>query len=121
VTDDDALSFARTAIGSIWALELLLLLQRTPDAPWQEADLVAPLRATLRVVVESVATLRAIGLVAPDEAGRYHYQPASATLADLVARLADLHRRKPVAVINAILSSRNDKIRTFADAFRFRN
>ena len=52
---------------------------------------------------------------------RYRYLPASVALSDAVDTLAELYGRKPMAVTNAILSSRNDKIRTFADAFRFRN
>lgn len=121
VNDDEVLNFVRTGIGSIWALEVLLLLHRTEDRAWQEAELVAPLRANARVVAESLAALCAKGLAAVDDAGLYRYLPASAALREVVDGLADLYGRKPMAVTNAILSSRNDKIRTFADAFRFRN
>lgn len=121
MNDDDVLDFVRKAIGSVWALELLLLLHRSPDQAWQDADLITPLRATARVVAESLATLRGNELVTVDEDGRYRYRPASATLAQAVDALAELYGRKPMAVTNAVLSGRNDKIRTFADAFRFRS
>lgn len=121
MTEDDVLNFTRNAIGSVWALELLLLLHRNQDTAWQDADLIAPLRANARVVAESLASLAAKGLVTADETGRYRYSTASATLADAVDSLAELYGRKPMTVTNAILSSRNDKIRTFADAFRFRS
>jgi hypothetical protein len=120
VTEDEVLDFARTALVSIWALELLLVLHRSPDEAWQDADLIVPLRANARVVAESLAALCGKGLATADEAGRYHYCPASATLGQAVDALAELYARKPMAVTNAILSGRNDKIRTFADAFRFR-
>ena len=55
-----------------------------------------------------------------DEAGRYRYGPASPTWARRSKLWPQSYARKPMAVIKAILSSRNDKIRTFADAFRFR-
>jgi hypothetical protein len=121
VNDDDVLSFVRNAISSVWALELLLLLHRGKDQAWQEADLIAPLRANARVVAESIASLRARGLATVDDEGRYRYGAASTTLGEAVDALAALYSRKPMAVTTAILSSRNDKIRTFADAFRFRN
>ena len=120
MTDDDVLDFVRNAIGSVWALEVLLLLHRSPDQAWEDADLIAPLRANTRVVAESLSALCGKGLVTMDEAGRYRYRPASPTLGDMVDALAELYARKPMAVTNAVLSSRNDKIRTFADAFRFK-
>jgi hypothetical protein len=120
VTEDDILDFVRNAIGSVWALELLLLLHRSPNQARDDADLIASLRATTRVVAEGLATLCSKGVVVVDEAGRYRYRPASPTLGEAVDALAALYARKPMAVTNAILSSRNDKIRTFADAFRFR-
>lgn len=121
MNEDDVLDFVRTAIGSIWALELLLLLHRTQERAWHESELIAPLRANARVVAESLATLCAKSLAAIDEAGRCRYMPASDALRQVVDTLAELYTRKPMAVTNAILSGRNDKIRTFADAFRFRN
>ena len=120
MNEDDVLEFARTALASVWALELLLLLHRSPEGAWQEEELVAPLRANARVVAECLAALSGKGLVATDDIGRYRYRPASATLIEAVDALAELYARKPLAVTNAILSGRNDKIRTFADAFRFR-
>lgn len=115
------LAFVRTAIGSVWALELLLLLRKTADQAWADRALIGSLRANARVVNESLAGLTAKGLVTLDDNGRYRYRPASATLAAAVESLAELYGRKPMTVTNAILSSRNDKIHIFADAFRFRN
>ncbi|HUB50192.1 MAG TPA: hypothetical protein VMB73_34915 [Acetobacteraceae bacterium] len=120
MTEDEVLDFARTALASIWALELLLLLHRSSDAAWQNADLVVPLRANARVIAENLAMLHNRGLVTLDETGRYRYSPATATLSEAVDALAGLYSRKPMAVTNAILSGHNVKIRSFADAFRFR-
>jgi hypothetical protein len=121
VNDDDVLDFVRNAIGSVWALELLLLLRREPDRAWQQAELIVLLRANARVVAESLAALRGKGLADLDDSGGHRFRPASVPLGQAVDALAELYGRKPMAVTNAILSSRNDKIRTFADAFRFRN
>ncbi|HUB10809.1 MAG TPA: hypothetical protein VMB34_02545 [Acetobacteraceae bacterium] len=121
MNEDEVLDFARTALASIWALELLLLLYCSPEEAWRDADLIVPLRANARVVAEGLSGLCGKGLATVDDAGRYRYRPASATLRRAVDALAELYARKPLAVTNAILSGRNDKIRTFADAFRFRS
>ena len=120
MTEDDVLDFVRNAIGSVWALELLLLLHRSPNQAWNDADLIASLRATTRVVAEGLATLCSKGVVMVDEAGRSATVRHRRPWARRSTLWPHCYARKPMAVTNAILSSRNDKIRTFADAFRFR-
>jgi hypothetical protein len=120
VTEDEILAFVRDAIRSVWTLELLLLLQREPDRAWPIPDLVAALHANARLVSDSLAALGAAGLATTSEAGLHRYGPASKALAEAVAELAGLYERKPTAVVRTILSAPNDKIRIFADAFRFK-
>lgn len=120
VNEDELLAFVRSAIGSVWTIELLVLLQRNPDKAWSAKILVTDLRASARVVADSLATLENAGLVSADENGLYRYQPVSGTLDQTVRELADLYARKPMTVVNTILSSPTNNIQTFADAFRFR-
>jgi hypothetical protein len=114
------LAFVRDTIRSIWSLELLLLLQRDAAKAWQVPELVAALHANAQVVTESLAALGSAGLVRMGEDGLCRYGPATSRLADSVTELAALYSRKPVTVVRAVLSAPNAKIRTFADAFRFR-
>lgn len=120
VGEEEILAFARDAIRSVWTLELLLLLRRDPDKAWSLDELVASLHANTRIVQEGVATLDAAGLIAIPEDNRYQFAAASPVVAEIARQLVDLHGLKPVAVVKAILSAPNDKIRTFADAFRFK-
>lgn len=64
--------------------------------------------------------LSAAGLIRPDTEGRYVYAPASPAIADLCSQLEKLYRERPVRVVNAIVSSPNDKLQSFADAFRLK-
>ena len=48
------------------------------------------------------------------------YAPASDMLEDLSGRLEAAYRERPVAVVNAIVSSRGDALQSFANAFRFK-
>jgi hypothetical protein len=120
VNEDDILAFVRDVIRSVWTLDLLLLLQRNSIVTWPVPDLVTALHANARIVTESLAALRVAGLAEVNEAGLHHYCPASTQLADTVAALAAMYTHKPVAVVRAIFSAPNDKIQTFADAFRFK-
>lgn len=119
MTEETVLSFVKSAIRSAWSLELLLLMQRRPQA-WGTEDLVRQLRASTGVVREGLASLITAGLVASRETGIYTYAPISLALSELVSALGDLYSRKPVAVRNAIFSAPTDKIRSFADAFLFK-
>ena len=120
MTEDDILAFVRGAIGSAWALELLLLLQREPGRGWTADALVRELRGSLPLVTDSLERLTAAGLVAQNESGEHLYRPQSHERAELVSALAGLYASKPIAVLRAIFATPSDKIRSFADAFLFK-
>ena len=117
--DQDLFGFIREQLHSVWALELLLLMRRRPDHHWSEQELVNELRASPTLVANNLATFERGGLVAPDEEGRYSYQPASLLLRALCDQLDEAYRERPVKVINTIVSP-PDKLQTLADAFRIR-
>jgi hypothetical protein len=119
VTEAEILTFVREAFRSVWVLELLLVLRRDPNRSWTIPDLVTALQASERIVADGLQALIAAGLAAEREAGWYRFSPASPVVAQIADELVSLHARKPVAVVRAILSAPNDKIRIFADAFRF--
>lgn len=119
MTDDELSGFISRSIRSVWALELLLLLKKDPTRSWTPDDLVRELRASTMVVGESLDTFLAAGLVRC-EAGACSYAPASPVVAELCDALEQAYRKRPVAVVNAIVS-RTDKIQSFANAFRLRD
>lgn len=120
MTEEAVLSFVRESITSAWPLELLLLMQRQPQAAWSVGELVRELRASTGAVHQSLANLIAAGLVSTRETGVYRYAPRTSALSELVSALADLYSRKPITVMNAIFSSPTDKICSFSDAFLFK-
>lgn len=117
---DEILSFARVSLGSVWALEVLLLLRRTVARAWTTPALVAELRSSPAAVEGALDRLRQAGLAVTDAGGVHRFQPAAPPLEALVAELADLYAGHPVTVINAIIASPDDSIRSFADAFRIK-
>ena len=117
--NQDVLALIRSSIRTVWALELLLLLQKDRRREWNEAGLVRELRASRPVVRDSLVALRGAGVIAA-RVGRVRYQPRSAPLEDVVERLALAYEQRPGAVVKAIAAAPDDRIQTFADAFRYR-
>jgi hypothetical protein len=115
--DLDLLAFIRRSIPSVWAMDVLLLVQRPPLRSWSTGELIGELRASDTVVSGALAGLRREGLVAEGEDGRFRFAPIAAALEELTTALADAYAERPVAVINAIVSNET-QLQALADAFR---
>lgn len=116
--DSDLLTFVRQHIGSVWGLELLLLLRRDAGRCWTAEELVRELRASATLVADNLARLEQSGLVAP-EADRFRFAPAGPVLEALCGQLEAAYRERPVAVINMIARPA-DPLQSLADAFKFK-
>jgi len=113
--DQQLLDLIKRSVGSVWALELLLVLKSSGQA-WSEQDLITELRSSQLVVSQSLAGLAAGGLIETGPKGaRYH--PADEETAQLVDRLELEYRNRPDAVRRAIVAPADDKLKSFSDAF----
>lgn len=117
--DADLLSFIRGSIRSTWALELLLLLRRESERTHSQDELVRALRGTPLLIKTCVEQLQNAGVLACEANESCRYSPASPAVADICEKLARVYGERPLAVINAIVASPNDRLQNFADAFRF--
>jgi len=116
--DPDLTGFVREHVPSVWALELLLLLKRTPERCWSAAELVRELRASASLVSEILQRLQRSGLAAPEPDG-WRYAPANAVLEQLCGELEVTYKARPVAVIN-LIARPVDPLQSLADAFKFK-
>lgn len=119
-TPDEVAAFIRTSFRSVWDLELLFHVRRTPTENQHPASLVASLRASELVVANSLSALLAAGLIVVEPDSSVRYAPASAPLDRLVGEAEALYRRSPDAVRRMIVTAANSGIAAFADAFRLR-
>ena len=117
--EEDVLEFLRSAIKTIWSLELLLLMRRTRERAWTRDELERELRGSAKLVAETLTALEQTGLLR-DGGPTYQYSPASAELERLVDGLATAYANSPLQVIKAILEAPSDKLRDFANAFRLK-
>jgi hypothetical protein len=115
--EDDIVAFVQGAVSSVCALELLLLLRGERQRSLTLDQVVRELRSSELAVTQALDHLMGSGLIEKAEAG-YRYQQSSAQLDAVCDRLGSLYTRKPVKIINAILKAPDEKLRTFANAFR---
>lgn len=111
--------FVRTTIKSVWALDLLVLLKSEPDKAWSVTALNDRLRASTFLVEEILATFTRQELVTADPSGTYTYR-AGGEADRLASELTRLYAERPLALIKAIVSTPNEKIHSFVDAFRLK-
>ena len=116
---DDLLSFIRASIRSTWALELLLLMRKQAPRASALEELVLALRATPTLVSTCLDQLQTAGLVVREETGAWRYAPVAPALDRLTTELEAAYAEKPVTIINAIVAAPTDRLKSFADAFRF--
>ncbi len=120
VSEEQIFSFLQTRIRSVWALELLVLLAREPTRMWQSDELVREMHSSTVVVDQPLNNLQPVGLVERTTEGGCRFAPVSAELKELAGKIEEVYAAKPTAIIKAILTAPDDKLRTFADAFKFR-
>lgn len=120
IPEETVLDFAAALFPSVWALELLLVLKRDPERLWQAEELIQDLRSSQVVVRDALGSLSAAGLIVEQETGRYRYHAASADIDAIVSELQQVYAMKPAAVIRAIVSTPNRKLKLLSDAFKFK-
>ena len=116
--EEEIVRFVREAISSLCALELLLLLRRERQRPFLREEAIRELRSSELAVAQALDRLKRSGLIEDSGEGAYRYQHSSAPLDAICERLQSLYARKPLKIINAILQAPDEKLRTFANAFR---
>ena len=116
--------FLQYSVTSVDAAELLLVLLENSSQPWELHDLLALLGSSTTLSEPEAARyidlFEAHGLIERDGAGRIVYRPSSAEIAAHARTLARLYNERPVTLIRVIYALRDTRIKSFADAFKFR-
>lgn len=88
-------------VDSVIKLELLLLLRASAGRGVTAAELAAELRADAKWVTTQLGEMSTSGVVAV-RGGRYHFEPATPALNQILSDLAEAYAAKPVSVIGCI-------------------
>jgi hypothetical protein len=108
-------------IDSVEAVEILLLLRRSPDAYWTSDAVSQQLGMQSQL---ASAKLRGLAenrlLVVGGDTGAYRYAPRDAETRQAVDNLAAAYANLRIHVINTIYSANLERLRAFSDAFRLK-
>jgi AraC-like DNA-binding protein len=119
---NDVEAFLIDHIDSIDVLEVLLFLFQHPSDRWTALQIARELRINEAQAARRLEQLTHDQLTDRDASASepaYSFEPADSTVIETIRRLDQVYRERRVGVITLIFSKPSDKIRTFADAFKF--
>lgn len=116
---DEVKAFVLEHIDSIEQLEILLVLFRQPQREFTPEEVCAELRISAQSCTDRLRDLHGRGLIERSDDGRYQFGSDPARNRRVWA-LSQAYLERRVAMINLIFSKPTEKIRTFANAFKFR-
>lgn len=117
-------AFIQVNIPSVEAAELLLVFVRQPGmalTPAQAVQRLSPGAALAHA--EAARLLEAFhgrGLLSAEPGPAYRYRPISEELRAHAENLERVYNQRPVTLVRVIYAMRDSRMRSFADAFRFR-
>ncbi len=118
--------FITDHVESVMQLEVLLLLAGQPGKVWTASELAQQLRIDMAWVDVQLRAMVSVGLAtlednsAAGNGAQFRYAPRTPELSATVDELAQAYADRRVTVIGMIFSKPVDKLRSFADAFRWR-
>jgi hypothetical protein len=117
---DDVYRFLHQYIDSVEQLEVLLLARLSPGRSWSSEDMARELYSHPSSIAQRFQSLLGRKLLRESAPGFFMYDPRSAQLDQVVARVAEMYRQRRVAVISLIASKPMENVKAFSDAFRIR-
>jgi len=116
-------SFIREMIPTIDAAELLVMIALNPARAYTvdaAVEAMHPTAVTAPAARRYLTHFHAQGLVASRGGESYQYSPASPELDEVVRALTQVYNARPVTLVRMIYALKDEKIRSFADAFRLK-
>ena len=118
----ELLELIQQHIDSVETLEILLLLQRTPETFWTASAIESHLGLKSGTAERLLSNLEQRRLLVAGMSGGYRYNPNDdAARRDVIAELATAYAGRRGEVINALYSANLTRLRAFSDAFKMRN
>jgi predicted ArsR family transcriptional regulator len=110
-------------IETIDQLEILRVLGEDREKEWDSAALAGEVQAEPQAVRAHLAAMHARGLLMTTTRGAglsCRFGVSTPELEDLVSRVLQTYKERPVTMIKMVYERAKDPLRAFADAFRIR-
>lgn len=118
--EEEVLAFVHTEIGSLGAVELLLLLRSNAAIEWNIEELVRSLRSSSLAIAQAINRLHSAGFINEERPRVFRFEPRSSAHEEIADEIARLSAQKPLRLAKAIAQIPSEKLRNFSDAFKFR-
>ena len=118
---EELLQFIQHCVPTIDAAEMLVLIASQPDRKWKVDGIVADMKNSALTppnIRRYFSLFGECALLTKSEDGAFKYEPASPALNRAVDLFTNAYNRRPVTLIQLIYSLAENKIQSFADAFK---
>lgn len=112
-------TFLLEHIDSLEQLEVMLLL-REQRRPWNAAEVARELRIQKESAQNRLSNLANRGIVNEAGGDRFQFAPRTPELEKDIGDLAAAYREWRVTIVNLIATKHLERIKSFADAFKFK-
>ncbi len=112
--------FLSDCIESVSQLELLLFIFERKDTIWKADELSRELRTHSTMASRQMELLYQKGILSKTSEGQFKYAPTRPEIHQRVSSLFNIYHERPVAIVTFIFTKPEDKLKGFADAFKFK-
>lgn len=120
---EDVTRFLYNSVESIDQLEILRVLGEDREREWDVVALAGAVQSDPQAVRAHLAAMHARGLLEMSARGgglSCRYGAGTPELEDMIRRLLQLYKERPVTMIKMVYEQARDRLRAFADSFRIR-
>lgn len=120
---EDVTRFLYNNVESIDELEILRVLGEDREREWDFVALAGAVQSDPQAVRAHLAAMHARGLLEMTGRGgglTCRYGAGNPELEDMILRLLQLYKERPVTMIRMVYEQARDRLRAFADSFRIR-
>jgi hypothetical protein len=118
---EEVRQFIGRYIGSLDQLEVLLLVSALPDREWSVDAVYQIVKSNPAIVTQRLEQFVAAGLLtASGTPPLYRYGPRTEDLSRQISSLGAIYKMSRHKIIDVIYSPKNDALKGFADAFRWK-
>lgn len=116
----DIQQFLTECIETVSQLELLFLFFENKDITWNAESISRELRNHPAMASKQMEMLESKGILKKDTHANFSYAPVNPTLHETIVKLFALYHERPVSIVTYIFTKPEDKLKGFADAFKFK-
>jgi DNA-binding MarR family transcriptional regulator len=120
---DDLSRFLDANVESMEQLEILRILGEAPETQWSVSELVRAAQIQPSAIAAQLAALEQRGLLKTQVLESHlhcKYAPRTPEIGQLLERLLQFYKERPVTLIRLVYARANDKLKAFAESFRLR-